>query len=74
VIGSADEATVMADMEQDIKSNAARDGARIVAETGPAPGRFQFDYVAGKNKGSVFVDPIVIVDASFSRSIRIVSG
>jgi hypothetical protein len=65
VIGSEDEATVMADMERDIKSNVARYGARVVAETGRAPGRFQFDYVAGKSKGSVVVDPIVsLVDPS----------
>src|SRR6266478_5384939 len=53
---------VVADTEREIKSNLARESARIVAETGRASERFQFDYVAGKGKGTVAVDPIVIVD------------
>ncbi len=62
VIATGNETAVMADMEREIKSNLARESARIVAETGRASERFQFDYVAGKGKGTVAVDPIVIVD------------
>jgi hypothetical protein len=52
----------MTDVQRDIKSSLARQGAQIVTEVGHAPERFQFDYVAGKGKGTVVVDPIVVVD------------
>ena len=63
VIASGNEAALMADTRRDIISNFARQGARIVAEIGRAPKGFQFDYEAGKGKGTVAVDPIVIVDS-----------
>jgi len=53
----------MADVQLDIKSSLARQGAQIVTEIGHAPERFQFDYTAGRGKGTVVVEPIAIVDS-----------
>jgi hypothetical protein len=52
----------MADAQTDIRSSLIRHGAQIVTESGNAPDRFQFDYRAGKGRGSVVVDPIVVRD------------
>jgi hypothetical protein len=55
----------MTDVQRDIKSSLARQGAQIVTEAGRAPERFQFDYTAGRSKGTVAVEPIAIVDSWF---------
>jgi hypothetical protein len=62
VIASGNEAPLMADAQRDIKYSLVHQDAQIVAEIGHAPERFQFDYVAGKGKGTVIVDPIAMVD------------
>ena len=71
VIASGNGVTLMADVQRDIKSSLARQGAQIVTEIARAPERFQFDYVACKGKGTVVVDPIAVVDP---RSVEGPSG
>jgi hypothetical protein len=62
VIASGNSAPLMADVERDIKSNLAQQNAQVIGEVGSPPGGFQFDYVVGRSKGTVIVDPIVVVD------------
>jgi hypothetical protein len=62
VIASGNGPAVMADAQRDIRTRLTRDGGQIVTESGKAPDRFQFDYRAGKDQGSVVVEPIVVID------------
>jgi hypothetical protein len=75
VIASGKEPTLMAAVQQDLKSRLGREGTKIVAESGNGRERFQFDYAAGKSRGSVVVDPLMIVDpVSFNGPHGIPSG
>jgi hypothetical protein len=62
VIASGNAPTLMAAVRQDLKSRLSREGVHIVAESDNARETFKFAYVAGKTKGSVVVDPLMIVD------------
>ena len=65
VIASGNGTTLMTDVQRDIKSSLARQGAQIVTEVGHGPERVQFDYTAGRSKGTVAVEPIAVIDSWF---------
>jgi hypothetical protein len=62
VIAPGKEPALMAAVRQDLKSRLGGEGAHIVTESGNAREGFRFDYSAGKSKGSVVIDPLMIVD------------
>lgn len=62
VVAQGKEPVLMEAIRQDLKSWLSREGSRIVAESGNASERFQFDYVKGRSRGSVVVDPLIMID------------
>ena len=65
-IRPGNEPAVMAAVRRDMESQLTRQGSQIIAASGDLRTGFQYDYAVGKAKGSVFVDPFVLADSTFS--------
>ncbi|MGA9510558.1 MAG: hypothetical protein WBV55_18200 [Candidatus Sulfotelmatobacter sp.] len=58
VMKSSERAALMAALFESVASQLNSAGAQISAETGEAAAGFHFDYVIGKSRGTVSIDPL----------------
>lgn len=64
------EPAVMTAVRQDLEHQLTRQGSQIIAASGDLHTGFQYDYAAGRTKGSVFIDPPVLADSTFAGQLR----